>query len=166
MLNRRLRSTRRSIDLSASLGDSVELLGLGEPTHCVEEFLQFRNRVFQRLVESHGYTAIAIESSFPRGRLVNEYVLGRGAASYDEIAETGFSHGFGRMAANRELVEWMRAYNADAAHADQASLLRIRYADRDDVCRQPAAGDRVCARLSGVGRRREPPSVIASASSR
>ena len=48
---------------------------------------------------------------------MNEYVLGRGAASYDEVQETGFSHGFGRMAANRELVEWMRAYNADPAHS-------------------------------------------------
>lgn len=98
------------------LGNNVELLGLGEPTHCVEAFLQLRNRVFQRLVESHGYTAIAIESSFPRGRLVNDYVLGCGAASYDEIAEAGFSHGFSRMAPNRELVEWMRVYNADTAH--------------------------------------------------
>jgi len=98
------------------LGSNIELLGLGEPTHCVDVFLQLRNRVFQRLVESHGYTAIAIESSFPRGRLVNDYILGRGAASYDDIAEAGFSHGFSRMAANRELVEWMRAYNAEFTH--------------------------------------------------
>ena len=98
------------------LGTSVELLALGEPTHCVEAFLELRNRIFQRLVASHGYTAIAIESSFPRSRLVNDYVLGRVAASYDDIAEAGFSHGFSRMAANRELVEWMRAYNADATH--------------------------------------------------
>jgi erythromycin esterase-like protein len=100
----------------AALGDSVELLGLGEPTHMAEDFLVFRNRIFQRLVEAHGYTAIAVESSFPRGRVVNEYVLGCGAKLYDDVQEIGFSHGFGRMAANRELVEWMRAYNANAAH--------------------------------------------------
>jgi erythromycin esterase-like protein len=47
---------------------------------------------------------------------VNEYVLGRSSASYEAIQETGFSHGFGRLAANRELVEWMRQYNADPAH--------------------------------------------------
>lgn len=98
------------------LGSDVELLGLGEPTHYVEAFLELRNRIFQRLVEAHGYTAIAIESSFPLSRLVNDYVLGRGPASYDDIAEAGFSHGFSRMSANRELVEWMRGYNADAAH--------------------------------------------------
>jgi erythromycin esterase len=103
----------------AALGDAVELLGLGEPTHMAEDFLLFRNRVFQRLVEAHGYSAIAVESSFPRGRVVNEYVLDRGEKSYDEVQETGFSHGFGRMAANRELVEWMRAYNADPGNSEK-----------------------------------------------
>ncbi|NJD51339.1 MAG: erythromycin esterase family protein [Candidatus Methanoperedens sp.] len=100
----------------ASLDDSVELLGFGEALHGGKDILILRNRLFQRLVEAHGYTAIAIESSFPRARLVNEYVSGRGPASYEAVQETGFSHGFGRLDANRELVEWMRAFNADPTH--------------------------------------------------
>jgi erythromycin esterase-like protein len=75
-----------------------------------------RNRLFQRLVETHGYSAIAIESSFPRARLVNEYIAGRGPASYEAVQEEGFSHGFGRLDANRELVEWMRTFNDDPEH--------------------------------------------------
>src|SRR5205809_7304885 len=67
----------------ASLGDSVELLGFGEALHGGEEILILRNRLFQRLVEAHGYTAIAIESSFPRARFVNDYIAARGPASYD-----------------------------------------------------------------------------------
>ena len=106
-----------SIDkVIASLDDSVELLGFGEALHGGEEILMLRNRLFQRLVEAHGYSAIAIESSFPRARVVNEYVAGRGPASYEAVQDTGFSHGFGRLDANRELVEWMRAYNADPTH--------------------------------------------------
>jgi erythromycin esterase len=100
----------------ASLGDSVELLGFGEALHGGEDILILRNRLFQRLVEAHGYSAIAIESSFPRSRGMNEYVAGRGPASYEAVQETGFSHGFGRLDANRELVEWMRRYNADPSH--------------------------------------------------
>ena len=99
----------------ASLGE-VELLGFGEALHGGEDILMLRNRLFQRLVEAHGYHAIAIESSFPRGREVNEYVAGSGPASYEAVQEAGFSHGFGRLEANRELVEWMRGYNADASH--------------------------------------------------
>src|SRR5215471_7169124 len=103
-------------ELIASLGDSVELLGFGEALHGGEDILILRNRLFQRLVEAHGYSAIAIESSFPRARMVNEYVAGRGPASYEAVQDTGFSHGFGRLEANRELVEWMRHYNVDPAH--------------------------------------------------
>jgi erythromycin esterase len=100
----------------ASLGDSMELLGFGEALHGGKDILILRNRLFQRLVEAHGYSAIAIESSFPRAHVVNEYVAGRGQASYEAMQDTGFSHGFGRLDANRELVEWMRRHNADPSH--------------------------------------------------
>ena len=100
-----------------ALGDEVELLGFGEALHGGEDILHLRNRLFQRLVGTHGYSAIAIESSFPRARAVNDYVAEGGAASYDEIQECGFSHGFGQFAANRALVEWMRGYNADPSHS-------------------------------------------------
>lgn len=100
------------------LGESVDLLGLGEAAHGGEA-LAFRNRLFRRLVAQHGYTAIAIESSYPQSRVVNEYVMGRGSADYEAIQETGFSHGFGKLAGNRELVEWMRQYNATQEEASQ-----------------------------------------------
>src|SRR6266567_3434979 len=99
-----------------ALGDAVALLGFGEALHGGEELLVLRNQLFQRLVEAYGYSAIAIESSFPRGPIINEYVLGRGPASYEAVQDTGLSHGFGKFEANRELVEWMRQYNADPAH--------------------------------------------------
>lgn len=99
----------------AALGDAVEVLGFGEALHGGEEILVLRNRLFRRLVEAHGYSAIAIESSFPRARVVNEWVAGRGPTSFEEVQDTGFGHAFGRLEANRELVEWMREYNADPA---------------------------------------------------
>lgn len=102
--------------LIAALGDEVQLLGLGEALHGGEEILTLRNRLFQRLVEAYGYSAIAFESSFPRGRAIDEFVAGCGPADYEAVQEAGFSHGFGPLAANRELVEWMRQYNTDPAH--------------------------------------------------
>lgn len=111
--------------LMASFDPSLRLLGLGEALHGGEEILLLRNRIFQRLVEKHGYSAIALESSFPRGWAVNEYVAGRGPESYDCIREAGFSHGFGRLEANRELVEWMREYNADGAHRNKLQFYGV-----------------------------------------
>jgi erythromycin esterase-like protein len=104
--------------MMAAIGRSVDLLGIGEPMHGAEDFLILRNRLFQRLVEAHGFSAIAIESSYPRGFVVNEYAAGLGGAkSYDDVKDIGISHGMGPYTANRELVEWMRRYNADASHA-------------------------------------------------
>ena len=116
-----------SIDrVIASLDGSVELLGFGEALHGGEDILMLRNRLFQRLVETHGYSAIAIESSFPRARVVNDYVAGRGPASYEAVQETGFSHGFGRLEANRELVEWMRRIQCRSIPSRQTPFLRLR----------------------------------------
>jgi len=95
--------------------EPIDLLGLGEPLHGGEDFLMLRNRIFQHLVEAHGFSAIAMESSFPKGHLINDYVAGRGPDAYEAIKDAGFSHGFGQLEANRELVEWMRAYNAQHA---------------------------------------------------
>lgn len=116
-------SCNASIDrLIASLDESVELLGFGEALHGGEDILILRNRLFQRLVKKHGYSAIAIESSFPRAHIVNEYITGHDPASYEEVQDAGFSHGFGQLEANRELVEWMRKYNADPSHSIRLSF--------------------------------------------
>ena len=97
--------------LVGAFGDSVDIFALGEPLHGGEAILVLRNRVFQRLVTHHGYSAIAVESAHHKARIVNEYVAG-GAGCYDDVCDAGFSHGFGSLLANRELVEWMRSHNA------------------------------------------------------
>lgn len=93
-----------------TLPHDVRLLALGEPMHGAEEFLILRNLLFQTLATRHGYTAIAVESSFPRGFATDAYVQGVGDC-YDSIKDSGFSHGFGSLDANRELIEWMRQAN-------------------------------------------------------
>lgn len=100
----------------SSFDETVTVLGLGEALHGGEALLDLRNRLFFRLAVAHGFSAIALESDFFRGRLVNDYVAGRSSASLDEVCEAGFSHGFGRLEANRELVEQMRRFNQDSSH--------------------------------------------------
>ena len=100
----------------SALGESVELLGFGEALHGSEEILVLRNRLFQRLVEAHGYSAVVIEVTSPQARAMNDYVLGvRGAG--DPAVQAWFGAGFGLLDANRELLEWMRHYNSKPAHA-------------------------------------------------
>ena len=99
-----------------SLGDSVELLGIGEALHGSEEILLVRNRLFQRLVEAHGYTAVVIEVTSPQARAIDDYVLGARKVE-DAAVQAWFGAGFGSLEANRELVEWIHDYNADQAHS-------------------------------------------------
>ncbi len=84
-----------------------DVLALGEPTHA--GFSAARNQFFMALVE-RGFRSIAIESDAVAALTVNAYVRDRGD-DLDMTMSHGFSHGFGRLAANRELVAWMRGHN-------------------------------------------------------
>ena len=73
------------------LSNKRQLLGLGEPTHGVQDFPRWRNRIFQMLVQEHGYRSVAIESDVLAGLNVNNFVLG-GSGTLDEVMQEGFSH--------------------------------------------------------------------------
>ncbi|MFG3497664.1 erythromycin esterase family protein [Streptomyces sp. NPDC047928] len=101
------------------------LLALGEPTHGEDTLLDLRNELFQHLVEEEGYRTIAIESDCVAGLLVDDYVTS-GTGTLDEVMERGISHEWGAFRANRELVRWMRAYNAGRPASE-----RLRFAGFD-----------------------------------
>jgi erythromycin esterase-like protein len=94
------------------------VLALGEPTHGEDVLLEVRNELFRRLVERDGFRTIAIESDCLMGLVADDYVTA-GKVSLDEAMERGFSHEFGRSAANRELLRWLRAYNDGRPAAEQ-----------------------------------------------
>jgi erythromycin esterase-like protein len=105
------------------------MLALGEPTHGEDVLLDARNDLFRQLVEHEGFTTIAIESDCLKGLIVDDYVRSakdKDTGTLDEVMESGFSHGFGASAANRELVRWMRAYNGGRPAAE-----RVRFAGFD-----------------------------------
>ncbi|GAA3037643.1 erythromycin esterase family protein [Kitasatospora albolonga] len=105
--------------LAALLPPDVRLLGLGEPTHNVEVFLDLRNDLFRHLVEHHGYRSVALESDALSASVADAF-LADGTGSLDHALEHGISHGFGALTANRELLQWMRAWNT--AHPPEQRL--------------------------------------------
>ncbi|MER6989252.1 erythromycin esterase family protein [Saccharopolyspora hirsuta] len=114
----------RQLDDSASLGRAVDdllgsptLLALGEPAHGIEAFPLLRNELLAQLV-ARGYRSIALEIDYFAASTVDEYVSGAGM-DLDEVLATGFSHGFGAVPGNRELLEWLRAHNAARARQDR-----------------------------------------------
>lgn len=101
-----------------SLDARPQLLTLGEPMHQEEEFPRLRNQVFKQLVEHEGYRSIAIESDCLAALTMNDFVTKDGG-SLDEVMERGFSHGFGGLEENRQLVNWMREYNRGREAAEE-----------------------------------------------
>ncbi|MFD4180254.1 erythromycin esterase family protein [Rhodococcus sp. NPDC058514] len=123
-----LREIGRQLDDPASLGRAVDdllaarteppaLLALGEPTHGIEAFPLLRNELLAHLVE-RGYRSIVLEIDMFAASVVDDYVNGA-SADIDTVLATGFSHRFGGVPGNRELVEWLRAHNADRAPQDR-----------------------------------------------
>jgi erythromycin esterase-like protein len=104
----------------AALPVPPQLLALGEPTHGEPAFPRLRNRIFELLVD-HGFRSIAIESDRVAALQVDTFVRGE-AGTLDSAMAEGFSHGFGQLAANRDLVAWMRGYNESRPEADRLAF--------------------------------------------
>ncbi len=109
------------------------LLALGEPTHGEEDLLELRNDLFRQLVEQEGYRTIAVESDCLTGLVVDDHVTS-GTGTLDDVVARGFSHGWGALAGNRELVRWMRAHNEGRSAAEQ-----VRFAGVDGPLEMHAA---------------------------
>lgn len=124
-----IKDTAHAVDAATVMGllpARPRLLALGEPTHGEDVLLDLRNDLFRQLVEQEGYRTIALESDCMVGQVVDDYVTS-GTGTLDEVMERGFSHEwFGTSAANRELVRWMRAYNAGRPGSE-----RLRFAGFD-----------------------------------
>ncbi|MDG4822988.1 erythromycin esterase family protein [Asanoa sp. WMMD1127] len=109
--------------VSAFLADRAgpaDLLALGEPTHGEPRFAYARNEIFEELVAA-GFRSVAYESDRVAGLVADAYVQG-GDLPIEQVLVDGFSHGFGALPGNRELLEWMRAYNAGRAQTERLTF--------------------------------------------
>jgi erythromycin esterase-like protein len=90
---------------------------LGESTHGTLEFYRERARLTRRLIEERGFTVVVIEADWQDTYDVNEFAHGRGPASVDEALRTyeRFPTWMWGNTEFRDLVAWMRHYNATEA---------------------------------------------------
>jgi len=92
------------------VGDA-RVVAIGESTHRIHEFYQIRHRVTRFLVAELGFTAFAMESGFPEGLAVNEWITG-GGGDLAELLRHGITYNMGRCAEMRDQLAWLRSYNA------------------------------------------------------
>jgi erythromycin esterase len=92
------------------VGDA-RVVSIGESTHRVHEFYQVRHRLARFLITRLGFTAFVMESGFPEGQAVNEWVLG-GPGAITELLRRGITYHMGKCREMRDHLEWMRCHNA------------------------------------------------------
>lgn len=109
-----------SQDIRDFLTPSCDLLAFGEPTHLEPAFAFLRNELFAQLVD-HGFRSIALETCRVAAFTVNDFVR-EGVGTLDAVMREGFSHGFGELVANRQLVVWMREYNKNRPASERLAF--------------------------------------------
>ncbi|MCM2392066.1 erythromycin esterase family protein [Streptomyces albipurpureus] len=100
----------------AEIGALRELIGdarvvaLGEGAHNITEFYGLRDQLFRLLVQEFGFTGLVLESGFPEGLAVNEWIHG-GPGRIETIARDGITYRFGESEPTRRQLRWMRHRN-------------------------------------------------------
>jgi protein-L-isoaspartate(D-aspartate) O-methyltransferase len=109
---------------SASVDALVERIGdarlvlLGEATHGTSEFYRMRARITRELIARRGFRFVAVEADWPDASRIDDYVLGGQRRSSLEFTPfERFPTWMWRNEEVHELVDWLRAYNAD--HPEQ-----------------------------------------------
>jgi len=134
------------------IGDARVVL-LGEATHGTSEFYRMRTRITQELILRRGFTAVAVEADWPDASAVDRYVRGKPPLPRRWVPFTRFPTWMWRNAETQQLLEWLRAYNAETDRGVSFSGLDfysmytsayevVRYLDRVDPTAAEAARER------------------------
>jgi protein-L-isoaspartate(D-aspartate) O-methyltransferase len=134
------------------IGDARVVL-LGEATHGTSEFYRMRTRITQQLILRHGFRAVAIEGDWPDASAVDRYVRHKIARERRWTPFARFPTWMWRNTETHALIEWLRAYNAEAdrdvsfSGLDLYSMYTsayevVRYLDRVDPSAAEAARTR------------------------
>ncbi len=94
------------------IGDARVVL-LGEATHGTSEFYRMRARITRELILRHGFNFVAVEADWPDAARINQYVRHAPARQEQWKAFARFPTWMWRNHEALELVEWLRAWNAE-----------------------------------------------------
>lgn len=107
------------VDPSASLDEleplrqmvgDARVVALGEATHGTKEFFQMKHRILRFLVERMGFTAFAIEASWPEANRIDRYV--RAGEGNPEVLLSGLYFWTWNTREVLDMIQWMRQQNA------------------------------------------------------
>lgn len=80
---------------------------LGESSHGTADFYRARAAITQRLIEDHGFAAVAVEADWPDAYEINRYVWGRSSAGGPKEALGAFQRFPSWMWSNTEMLDFV-----------------------------------------------------------
>jgi erythromycin esterase-like protein len=110
-----------SQDIRDFVTPSWDLLAFGEPTHQEPAFGWVRNELFAHQLVELGFRSIALETDRVAALIVDDFVQ-NGVGTLDKAMSEGFTHTFGDLEPNRQLVAWMREYNEGRPPAERLAF--------------------------------------------
>jgi erythromycin esterase len=128
-----------------TLAAAASVVGLGDVTHGTHEVQTVKLRMIDVLVRDLGFDVLALEAPFPLFNRLNTYVQGGGGDPRALLAEgEALAYTFWNTEELLEIVEWMRAYNANRGARPAIEIAGV------DLYEEKAAAAAVVAYLEGV----------------
>ena len=110
--------------LVAMIGEA-RLVLLGEASHGTHEFYRARALITRRLIETKGFSAVAVEADWPDAYRVNRYALGRTGDEHAVEALGDFQRFPAWMWRNTDVVDfigWLRHHNETRPEAERVGF--------------------------------------------
>ncbi|MFD8562799.1 erythromycin esterase family protein [Streptosporangium canum] len=119
----------RDLRALSAMTKGATIVGIGEVTHGSKELFTLRHRMFRHLVQTQGFTTLALEATWSAGVRLDAYVrTGKGDLRTIMAEEFQQSYGAWKTQEWMDLYEWMRDYNRTASRK-----LRVMGFDIGDV---------------------------------
>ncbi len=102
-----------------------KIVGLGEATHGTSEFFKAKHRIFQYLVEHHGFRVFAFEADFGESIFINEAIQDGRVGDIRGLMLDKMHFWTWKTEEVLDLLEWMATYNQGKAAADKIHYVGV-----------------------------------------
>ncbi len=95
---------------------------IGEATHGTSEFYSMRARITQRLIESEGFSVVAVEADWPDAARIDNYVRHSEVPPSNWTAFARFPTWMWRNQETRAFVDWLHQRNGTLDYAERTAF--------------------------------------------
>ena len=104
---------------------NTKMVGLGEATHGTKEFFQMKHRIFQYLVENHGFKAFLFEMDLAEALFFDNWIQGDITGDLEQLMRNKMIFWTWRTAEVEALIRWMKSYNEGKAPEERIHLYGV-----------------------------------------